>query len=115
MQNKLQTLLSRRNLHLFAFATICVVGSFLIGIQSAGDIKPVLHTEAQPASVLSHTPTEGDIDGDGQVTLQDVVDLLQMIQRTRPLTQQSIAADPDHDGELTVSDAIAIIDRLNIP
>ncbi len=115
MHTKINTLICRRNLQLVAFATMCIVGSFLIGIQSAGDVKPVLHTEAQQANLLQQLPLDGDIDGDGKVTLQDEMNILQMIQGTRKITEQALATDPDHNGQLTVSDAIVILDRLATP
>ena len=54
----------------------------------------------------------GDLDGDGEVTINDVVNLVDCILRgtTDPFTQ--MAADVDGDGAVTISDLTALIDGL---
>lgn len=111
MQIKIQKFLTRQNLQLFTFTAACVVGSFVMGIKSAGDVHTIEQIEAMQASVLE-TTMQGDMNADGSVTVSDAILLLQMIQDTTLITAHALQADPSRDGELTVSDAVLLLQSL---
>jgi len=112
MQTKLQRLLSRRNLSLAAFASACVVGSFLIGIQTAGDVQPFTLIEAQTATVIPEQALRGDMDGNGTVDVKDALRLLEIIQGIRAATEKTLEADPDGNGTLTLDDVRVLLQEL---
>ena len=54
----------------------------------------------------------GDIDGDGQITIGDVTDLIDLILSGNATAQSCPAADIDGDGQITIGDATDLIDML---
>ena len=53
---------------------------------------------------------QGDVDGDGQVTISDVARLIDLL--LTGATEASAAADVDGDGVVTISDVARLIDKL---
>lgn len=96
---------------LLGFATMCVLGSFLIGVRTAGDVQPFARSEAQQANILGSI-VSGDMDGNGTVNVQDVLLLLQIIKGDVAETKQAHLADPNGDGHLTIEDAIVLLRSL---
>lgn len=88
------------------FAITCVIGSFVMGVQTAGEVRPVDRIEAQ-ANLLMHKP--GDIDGDGNVTVDDAILALRLYEGKESPTDAALAGDPDRDGSFTLSDLAAIL------
>lgn len=97
---------SRQFLRVLLFSGICVAASFLIGIQSAGEVQPIALIEAGSVSQV------GDITGDGSVDVQDVIHILEIVQGYRQATPDDLRADPNGDGMLTIDDALRILRTL---
>lgn len=108
----LHRLLHTRNLSLLAFGVLCIAGSFLIGIRSAGDVQTFQTSEAQQANLLRTTPLTGDIDGNGAVDIRDAIAILETIAAKRDPTPAMLRNDPDNDQSLTVEDALLILRSL---
>lgn len=92
--------------------TIGIVGAsmavaFILGIQTAGDIQPVVKpTEAGNAVV------DGDLNGNGVLDIGDARAAIEIALGYRTVTPEELAADPNHDLTVTIEDALAIIDAL---
>ena len=120
MHTKILRLLTPRNLSLVGFGLTCILGSFLIGIRSAGEVhtfdpSTVLRanrTEAQQASVLLSV-MPGDIDGDGRVTMQDAITLLEVLRGTAKVPPETLLTDPDGSGTFTLDDVLWILRFLS--
>ncbi|ALM09741.1 MAG TPA: hypothetical protein DEB30_00940 [Candidatus Peribacter riflensis] len=94
---------SRQFLRALLFSGICVAASFLIGIQSAGEVQPIALIEAGSVS------RTGDLTGDGRVDVQDVISLLEVVQGYEQATTEALRMDPNGDGMLTVDDALRLL------
>jgi hypothetical protein len=93
---------------MLATGVACILGSFLIGIQTAGDVQPVSLIQA------GGIPYAGDVDGSGTVDMIDVLVILDIAQGYESATSDQLRADPIEDGQLTVDDAISVLSRLSI-
>jgi hypothetical protein len=82
-------------------------GAFLLGIETAGDIQPVVNRTMAGNAVL-----EGDMNGNGILDVDDVKITLELAKGYRTPAPQELAADPDHDYVITVEDALTILDTL---
>ncbi len=92
--------------YVLSLGALCVMMSFTIGVQTAGDVQPVRLIEA------GSSQHPGDIDGDGTIGVQDAILVLEITQGYREATPEQLLADPNKDGELTVDDAIRILSLL---
>lgn len=97
---------SRQFLRALLFSGICVAASFLIGIQSAGEVQPIALIEAGSVSRV------GDLTGDGSTDVQDVIAILEVVQGYAQATPDQLRADPNGDGVLTIDDALRILRNL---
>ncbi|MDO8469181.1 MAG: dockerin type I repeat-containing protein [Candidatus Peribacter sp.] len=97
---------SRQFLRALFFSGICVAASFLIGIQSAGEVQPIALIEAGSVS------QSGDLTGDGGVDVQDVIQILEVVQGYAQATPDQLKADPNGDGSFTIDDALRILRTL---
>lgn len=95
-----------KHLQIYLLGVLCVVSSFSLGVRTAGDIETVAPSEAGGIRLT------GDIDNDGQVTVRDVIDILEVAQGYEEATIQQLLADPNADGSLTVEDALRILEDL---
>lgn len=95
-----------RNLHILVIGAIGVVTSFSVGIHTAGDVQTVIPSEAES------TRLPGDIDGDGLVTAEDAIRILDIAQGYDVASPAELLGDPNGDGELTTSDALQILHSL---
>lgn len=98
----------RRNVRMLAIGAACIVSSFAIGMQTAGDVQPVSLIEA------GGTTLAGDVDGSGVVDLLDVRLILEVAQGYASATSDQLRADPNGDGALTVDDALRILSTLSL-
>ena len=97
---------SRQFLRVLLLGGLCTAASFIIGIQSAGEVHPVSLIEAG-------APTRvGDVNGDGVVDVQDAIFVLEVVQGYRVPAPEQLLADPDGNGKLTVDDALRILRTL---
>lgn len=93
---------------MLAVGAACIVSSFAIGIQTAGDVQPVSLIEAGGPSVA------GDVDGSGSIDLRDVMLILEVSQGYVVATPQQLEADPNGDGQLTTDDALRLLSTLSL-
>lgn len=93
---------------MLAIGAACLVSSFVLGLQTAGDVAPVSLIEAGGLSL------SGDVDGSGVVDLRDVTLILEVAQGYVEPTADQLAADPNSDGALTVDDALRILANLSL-
>jgi hypothetical protein len=84
------------------------VSSFTVGIKTAGDITPIKLIEA------GSVDKPGDINGNGEIDIRDVIDILEISQGYRDATTEELRVDPNGDGALTVDDALWILSTLAI-
>ncbi len=100
-----------------AFGTMCVIGSFMLGIETAGEVHPFAATQATSIEIFrGDVPafSAGDITGDGFVTMDDAIALLEITQGYVRATSLQLKADPNGDGRLTVEDALRILRTLSV-
>lgn len=97
---------SRRSLQIALVGSLCIAASFVIGIQSAGDVRPITLIEAGSAL------RAGDLDGDGVLTARDAAEALEIVQGYKTATPEQLKVDPDGDGRISVTDALWILRRL---
>jgi hypothetical protein len=94
------------------------VGSYVISEHANMPTGLKGYTEIVPSSItivsIVGAPNSGDFDGDGIVTVSDVVNVAQIvIKGTEGLTsEQILAIDFDNDGYITMSDAVKIVRSL---
>ncbi|MBI1812627.1 hypothetical protein HY285_05530 [Candidatus Peregrinibacteria bacterium] len=97
--------LSTRLVRSIALGTLCIIGSFALGIETT---KEHLDT-ALRADVSQADGPVGDVNGDGTVDIKDVILILEFEQGlSTPTTDQRKLADVDHDYRITVQDALRI-------
>lgn len=85
---------------------LCVTGSFAVGVQTAGDVRTVEPTQAGSPEAA------GDMDGNGRTDLRDVAIILEVVRGYRDATPELLRADPNADGNLTIDDALSVLDDL---
>lgn len=96
----------RKNLRVFMLTTMCVVGSFALGIQSAGEVQPIALIEA------GNVELPGDIDGSGVLDIHDAILILEVAQGYKKVSPEQLRADPNGNGVLTVDDALSVLSQL---
>lgn len=99
---------SRKMLQHATLALGCVASAFVIGIQSAGEVQPISLIEAGSMAI------RGDFNGSGDIDLQDVHIVLEVVAEYRVPTAEQLLNDPDGDGQLTVDDALRLISILSL-
>src|SRR3989344_2429714 len=104
MQTKF--LQQRARVQVLLLGILCVLGSFLGGITTAGDVRTIASLEAWTAL------GDGDLTGDGRMTLDDAIRILEIARGHRDVTPQDLRADPNGDGEITVDDALQLLHLL---
>lgn len=114
MKNKLPFQLSPKIARILSFGALCVLGSFIIGVQSAGEVQPFTHSEAESIESLKQSDLPGDIDGNGEVAVEDVILILEVVQGYTEPTVRELSRDPNGDSRLEVSDALRILRTLSI-
>jgi hypothetical protein len=106
--NKSQLTHHGRNIKTFALGTLCLLGAFVFGIETAGEVEPITLGEA------GNIVMRGDLNANGVLDREDVAIVLEVVQGYRQLEPHLLQADPNGDGRLTVDDAIAILDDLSV-
>lgn len=90
-----------------------MVGSFVVGIQTAGEVHPFQTSQAISIEEAAYG-TPGDVDGNGRIDLQDVIDILEVTQGYQTVSPLQLKADPNGDNRLTVEDALRLLRTLAI-
>ena len=90
-----------------------MLSSFLIGVKSASDVDPFERSSAQQAAII-RVPRAGDVNVDGIVDDLDVIEILEVAKGYKAPTTNMLAADPNHDGVLTVDDALQVLHSITL-
>ena len=107
MHTKFYSLFCRQNARMLALGTATIAMCFAIGIETAGDVEPIALIQAGSPQL------SGDIDGNGRIDQQDVRIILEVAQGYSVPTPEQLLADPNRDGQLTVSDALQLLATLS--
>lgn len=81
--------------------------AFVLGIKTAGEFSPVVSPTMADANVLA-----GDMNGNGQLDIDDVRVTLEIANGYRTPTPEELAADPNRDFSITAEDAMTILEQL---
>lgn len=81
--------------------------AFAIGIETAGEVRPVVSS-----TNASDTTFAGDMNGDGNVSLDDAEIALEIARGYREPTPLELSADPNKDYRITIDDALTIIEMV---
>jgi hypothetical protein len=116
MPKNYPSIFSAKALRMLGLGTACVIGSFMIGVETAGEVQPFTPSEAgslEQASVLEvEEPKAGDADGSGHISVQDAIEILEIVQGYREATPEHLKADPNGDHRLTIEDALRVLRAL---
>ncbi len=89
---------------------LIIVGSmtaaFVLGIQTAGDVRPLIGATSADGSM------EGDFNANGHLDLSDARIAVELAAGYRTATPEELAADPNHDFSITANDVLLILERL---
>lgn len=112
------SIFSSQILHVTGFIALCVVGSFFVGIETAGQVRVSTSIQADEMTsngiALSDIVESGDIDGSGEVDVRDAILILEFVQGYETPTMLQLKADPNGDNHLTVEDALRVLRSLAI-
>lgn len=111
-QRTIKDLFSKPAVRLFALGAVSLLGSFVLGIESAGD--PFDHIKAATASLTAPevNTTENDLDGDGRLSSTDAYIALQIAQGYEEATPEQLRNVPG--GHITVKTALEILRKLSL-
>jgi hypothetical protein len=101
------SLFRKKSLRTISIVAGSMAIAFVLGIETAGDVRPVVSTTRAGSEVLL-----GDLEGNGSLSLGDVRIALELAEGKRTPTPAELSADPNHDFRFTVDDALLIIDEL---
>jgi hypothetical protein len=100
-----------------ACGVLSVVGSFLIGIRTAGEVEPFMKSQA---GSLTDVEAEeqvfqpGDVNADGRVDVTDAIEVIKFIRGdTVPTREQLIDADPSGNARFDIDDVLLILERIS--
>ena len=77
-----------------------------------GSVNPTGDYFAIDNVVVTGMSTPGDVDGDGNVSIADVTELIDLILNGSATIETYPAADVDGDGRITIADVTALIDYI---
>ncbi len=93
-----------------SFTTLCCLLAFVIGLQTSGNVRTFDRTQA---AITDSSALRGDIDGDGTVSVQDAIAILERADGLEVPTSEEIRrGDVDGDYKLTVKDALRVLRSL---
>lgn len=95
-----------KHVQVIAIGALCIISSFSLGVRTAGDVQTVAPSEAGGIRLVE------DINGDGTVTIEDAISILEIVQGYEVATPAQLQADPNADGHLTVEDALRILEDI---
>lgn len=98
---------SSAHLQVVALGVLSVVSSFALGVNTAGDVETVQHSEAEGIV------TPGDMNADNVLTIEDAIRILEIAQGYESATTEQLLNDPNGDGQLTVEDALRVLHDID--
>lgn len=103
------SLFRRKSLKTIAIVLGSMGAAFMVGIQTAGDIRPVVGSISADGTVI-----EGDFNGNGQLEAADARIALVLARGDRSPTPEELAADPNGDFHVTMEDVETILELLGL-
>ncbi len=102
---RLHKLLKGKTLQTISLGTLCAVGAFAMGIETAGDVHPFARSQAALETVMMGDGgnVKGDIDGDGVLTATDAWVMMQIAEGWESATVKQIE-NGDTDGDQRITD-----------
>ncbi len=97
----------RRSLRTIAIVVGSMSLAFAVGIQTAGDVKPVVSPIHAGGAAL-----DGDLNGNGMLDIGDARAAMEIANGYRSPTPDELASDPNHDLQINGDDVLSILDRL---
>ncbi len=97
----------KKSLKTIAIVTSSMTVAFILGIQTAGDVRPIVGEIRAGGTVLL-----GDLNGNSSIDMDDALQALDIVKGIRSPTPQELAADPDQNFVITVEDILAILDSM---
>ena len=115
MQKKYQ-FLTARTLQALGLGTLCAIGAFGLGIETAGDVHPFAKSEAAlEAFLIPGTEVRGDVNRNGTIDEEDAYLLYQFSQNLETPTPEEIrSGDTDRDLQLTTKDLGFVLHQLSL-
>ncbi|NOS68226.1 MAG: hypothetical protein HOO67_07790 [Candidatus Peribacteraceae bacterium] len=112
----IRTLLSSPLLRSVALGTFCAFGAFAVGIETAGNVDPVSHSQAALQDIVgAFGPVQGDANGNGALDAADAYIVFQAAEGlSNPSADQTRRGDTDGDGLLTEHDLNRILHLLSL-
>ena len=101
------SLFSRKSLKTITIVLSSMTAAFLLGIETAGDLHPVVSETRAGGTVL-----DGDFNKNGVIDIGDAKIALELAMEYRTPTPDELAADPNQDFHITSDDVMTIINRL---
>ena len=71
-----------------------------------------LHPLDKKASLTVAPVIPGDVNGDSNISVTDVISIISYVLEERPNKFLTPAADMNSDGNITVTDAVSVIDNI---
>ena len=112
---KKQKVLTARLLQVISLGTLCAIGAFAMGIETAGDVHPFTKSEAALQEVLNDgVDLRGDVNGDGEIDARDAERMLQLAQHLDVASPDEIRRG-DTNGNFTIdlNDVGYVLGRLS--
>ncbi len=97
----------RKSMKTIAIVASSMTVAFILGIETAGDVQPVVNETRAGGTVL-----QGDLNANGKLDLADVRIALELARGQRTPTPAELSADPNQDFIITTDDALAILDAM---
>lgn len=99
-----------------ALGTFCALGAFAVGIETAGNVDPVSHSQAAIQEIVgAFGPVHGDANGNGVLDSTDAYIVFQAAEGLRePSPDETRQGDTDGDGLLTEHDLNRILHLLSL-
>ena len=107
---------SAKFLRSLGLITLCSLGAFALGIETAGDVHPFTRSEAALEEIHQPllAPVQGDANGNGILDPNDASIILQVAEGLEPSSPDLIRrGDTDGDLQLTTKDALRVLYELS--
>lgn len=93
-----------------ALGSLCIVGSFAIGMGTSNNVKTVSTSEAAEETFVA-----GDVSGNGVLDEMDAIAILEIAsERRAPTSTERLRADVNGDLQITEEDALRVLRSLTI-
>ncbi len=100
---------ARKTLKTITIVVASMTAAFILGIETAGDVQPIVSSTKAGGSVL-----EGDVDDNGTIDLRDAQIALEIARGNRVASPRELEADPNQDFHITLEDVATILEHIRI-